>query len=271
LCGVSGYAAHTTQPNSFNNNFLVLPAFTQQLRVSLFRVTLAVMQWHTGRVKELRSDGSGDSAAWIACPPGAVPGAGRYLLAVDGEAVLPHPLFLSEIAQDGFLAASGVPANWAPGTLLRLRGPLGQGFSVPEAARRLALAALGLTSARLLPLADLALRRGVSVALFCDGSPPPLPAAVEINPLNALPEALSWADFLALDLPLEMLPGLRASLGLDHLARLSCPGQVLVFGPMPCGGLADCGVCAVPVRRGYLLACKDGPVVDLKELLEGHP
>jgi NAD(P)H-flavin reductase len=35
---------------------------------------------------------------------------------------------------------------------------------------------------------------------------------------------------------------------------------------MPCSGLADCGVCAVPARRGYKLACKDGPVFDLDEL-----
>jgi NAD(P)H-flavin reductase len=41
----------------------------------------------------------------------------------------------------------------------------------------------------------------------------------------------------------------------------------LVVAPMPCGGLAECGVCAVTTRRGWKLACKDGPVFDLGELI----
>jgi hypothetical protein len=36
---------------------------------------------------------------------------------------------------------------------------------------------------------------------------------------------------------------------------------------MPCAGLADCGVCAVELRRGWKLACKDGPVFDLRDIL----
>jgi hypothetical protein len=36
---------------------------------------------------------------------------------------------------------------------------------------------------------------------------------------------------------------------------------------MPCAGLAACGVCAVQTRRGWKLACVDGPVFDLKEIM----
>jgi len=39
--------------------------------------------------------------------------------------------------------------------------------------------------------------------------------------------------------------------------------------PMPCGGLGDCGLCAVDLKRGWKLACKDGPVFDLNELEGG--
>jgi hypothetical protein len=40
---------------------------------------------------------------------------------------------------------------------------------------------------------------------------------------------------------------------------------------MPCGGLAECGVCALPAHRGWKLLCKDGPVLELGELLDGLP
>jgi hypothetical protein len=31
--------------------------------------------------------------------------------------------------------------------------------------------------------------------------------------------------------------------------------------------MGECGVCAVNLRKGYKLACKDGPVFDLRSLL----
>jgi dihydroorotate dehydrogenase electron transfer subunit len=36
---------------------------------------------------------------------------------------------------------------------------------------------------------------------------------------------------------------------------------------MPCGGLGDCGVCALTSGRAWKLACQDGPVFDIHELI----
>ena len=83
---------------------------------------------------------------------------------------------------------------------------------------------------------------------------------LEVVPPAALSEAAAWADYLARDSDLgslKDLPGLRC-------------GEALVQTPLPCGGMADCGACVVHLKRGYLLACKDGPVVDLKRLTVGH-
>jgi hypothetical protein len=151
---------------------------------------------------------------------------------------------------------------------LVLRGPLGRGFKLPDGCRRLALAALGENAERLMPLAQGALEAGGDVTLFSDAPISPIPSALEFYPLAALPEGLPWADFLAVDLPLLDLPGLRSRLGMDSGSRLPCPGQALVFSPMPCAGLAACGACAVPVRHGWKLACEAGPVFDLEDLLE---
>ena len=45
-----------------------------------------------------------------------------------------------------------------------------------------------------------ALEQGAAVALFTNHPFPGLPSAVEVNPLEALEEALTWADYVVLDL-----------------------------------------------------------------------
>jgi hypothetical protein len=138
---------------------------------------------------------------------------------------------------------------------------------LPDRTLRLALIALGKTPARLLPFAAQALAQPeTTVALYTDASLPWLPAALEAQRLQNIPEALAWADFLAIDIPLVSLSGLRHALGLGAGERLPCPGEILIETPMPCGSMADCGACAVPGRGGWKLACKDGPVFDLNEI-----
>jgi hypothetical protein len=226
------------------------------------------MRIFSGKVDELETDYLGRTSARISCPPGAVPAPGQYLQAhapgMTGEA-LPATLFAAKISSQGFRAVPPVPAEWLPGTELRLWGPLGKGFRLDWNIRRLALAAQEELS-HLLALMAQALERGVDITLCADGLLPPLSASVEVAPLSALPEVLAWADFLALEAPLSHLSGLRTLLGLRPEQYLPCPAQVLIHTPMPCGGAAECGVCAVPTRKGWKLACQDGPVFDLSIL-----
>jgi NAD(P)H-flavin reductase len=233
------------------------------------------MRTYEARLTEISMQAEGQVTAWIECPRAAIPSAGQYVFAyVPGDplAVMGYPLYPTEAcglksdAGSGFWASPPVPPAWAPGAALALRGPLGRGFRLHG--QRLALAALGDTVHRLLPLAGEALRSGDAVTLFTGSPLPALPAAIEIYPLSSLPEALAWADFLAVDLPTEALPSLRSRLGLEKGDRLPITAQALMYLPIPCGGLAECGACAVPGRDGrkYALACKDGPVFPLDEL-----
>lgn len=228
------------------------------------------MHVYEARVREIRLE-QGGRAAWLECPPVVVPAWGRYVMAwaeVERELPLALPLFAGDVDEAGFLALLPREAPWEPGTRLKLRGPLGRGFELPRGIRRLALAALGETSGRLLPLARQVLAQDAATALFTDLPVAGLPAALEINPLSMLPEAVNWADFLVLDVPLERLPGLHALLGLESPgAPLPCQGQALVMAPMPCGGLAVCGVCALPERRPWKMVCQDGPVFEVRELV----
>jgi NAD(P)H-flavin reductase len=224
------------------------------------------MRLHSGQVTEIQLDSSRKLAAWISCTPEALPDPGQYLMAKDSDSILPTPLFLGTRADNGFLTAPAIPTGWTPGTRLQLHGPLGKGFHIPASALKLAFVALTDTSARLLSLIHSALQEDRSVALFTDTPLPPLPSDLEAHPLSALPEFIFWADFLAVDLSLQDLPRLRQTFGLTPQEHLTCQGQALVFAPMPCGTLADCGVCALKVRNTWKLVCKDGPVFNLKDL-----
>ena len=128
------------------------------------------------------------------------------------------------------------------------------------------MAAMGDTVLRLMPLIEDVSRAQRSITLFTDLPLPALSASVEAYPIASLAEALDWPDFMAIDLPLQRLGELRAMFGLTDGSRLPFPAQVLITTPMPCAGLAGCGVCAVPGRRGWKLACEDGPVFELDGL-----
>ena len=229
------------------------------------------MKFSEGRLTELRLDGSGAGAlAWIDCAPDVIPDPGRYTMALGagGNECLESPLFSAGSNPNGFLAAPPIPAGWFPGVELSLRGPFGRGFSMPAGTRRLALMSLGSGPARLMPLVTHALQEQAAVALFIDGLIPELPPAVEVSPMSALPEALDWADYLALDLPLERLQDLRTLLKLDNrVTSLPIPAQALIDAPMPCLGIADCGVCALSSKKGTKLVCKHGPVFDIEKIL----
>jgi dihydroorotate dehydrogenase electron transfer subunit len=222
-----------------------------------------------GRVNEIRLETGRHMEVRIACPAGAIPAAGQYLLASDvddPEAALGVPLFAVEKSKHGFWAAPLYPVAWTPGTNLDLVGPLGHGFDFPHNIQRLGLVALGETVSRLLPLIHMTAQSLGGMTLFTDLTLPLLPVALEVYPLASLKEAMDWPDFIALDVPLARMTELRELLGLSNGTGMPCPAQVLVTTPIPCAGMAQCGACAVPARRGWKLVCEDGPVFDLNSL-----
>jgi dihydroorotate dehydrogenase electron transfer subunit len=212
----------------------------------------------------------GRRAARLTCPLALIPAPGQYLLAhaaTDSDAPLAQPVFQAGTAPNGFYAAPPLPANWLPGTELTLRGPLGHGFHLPPAARKVALAAFGASSSRLLALLEPALAQKAAIVLLTDAALEGLPAAVEISPLSALPEIAQWADYLALDAPRAAITTIQNILGPNaHTFFSGYTTEILIETPLPCGGIGECGVCAVKTRKRYALACKDGPVFDLKTL-----
>src|SRR5215216_4579157 len=191
----------------------------------------------------------------IACPSNLVPAPGQYLLANDGSvSPLPIPLFYTDSASQGFIAVAPVTAAWNPGINLHLRGPLGSGFSLPLAARRVGLVAIDDSPARLRSLIRPALEQDAAVVLVCNAAPEHVPNDVEVQPLSVLDDILDWADYVAFDISRENLFALKEQLGKRNQLAAGMGAQVLIGTPVPCGGIAECGVCAVTLKSEWKLA-----------------
>jgi NAD(P)H-flavin reductase len=203
----------------------------------------------------------------VSCPPSLIPAPGQYLLASDGsDSPLPVPLFYTDSGTQDFIAVAHGDVAWNPGQGLYLRGPLGRGFTLPLSARKVALVALDDSPARLQGLIRPALKQDAAVVLVSGSVPDNLPDDVEVQPLPAISDILEWADYVAFDIARENLPEWKERLSKQNHWMAGMSAQVLVRTPVPCGGLAECGVCAVTLKLEWRLACKDGPVFDWKEL-----
>ncbi|HET9589954.1 MAG TPA: hypothetical protein VFO91_14310 [Anaerolineales bacterium] len=226
------------------------------------------MQTGKGQVTELILQ-DGLRSARLSCPVNLIPAPGQYLLASsDSGSLLPVPIFYTHSAPQGFIVAAPVPDSWSPGTGLYLRGPLGHGFTLPVSARRVLLGAIDAAPARLRGLIPPALRQDAAVVLITDSASDDLPHDVEVQPMSALDDVLEWADYVALDIAREHMDGVRERLGrIDRWAD-GKEAQILIRTPMACGGVADCGVCAVTTKSRWKLVCRDGPVFAWQELFE---
>jgi hypothetical protein len=161
-----------------------------------------------------------------------------------------------------------LPPAWAllrPGDEIDLIGPCGRGWPTPEGTNVLLLA--GPSGARrVLPLARLAVAQGAAAVLLCERPQPlgDLPAEVEVRfGLAGLPEALRWATSLYADAPDETLVQVRRTLRGGGWLGGSAAAYVFRLPITPCG-VGACGACAAPARRGWKLACLDGPWFELE-------
>ena len=223
---------------------------------------------HTGKgqVFELILE-DGNRHVRISCSSNLIPAPGQYLLAGDrSDSPLPVPLFYTDSAPQGFIAAAPIPDSWNPGGELYLRGPLGHGFDLPLSARKVGLIAVDVSPARLRGLVQPALKQGAAVVLVCKSSVDNMPDEVEVHPMSALNEIVEWADYLAFDAAREDLNQLKERLGKLKQVAAGKESQILVHTAIPCGGVAECGICAVTLRSSWKLACKDGPVFHWNEL-----
>ena len=222
---------------------------------------------------EIRLTVDGQHSGVLQLPAGLRLEPGRYILANaednPGE-LLPTPLFAAGEQKNGLVqVAPPLTESWYAGIALAARGPLGKGLQLPPTAQRVLLGSSGApVPYRLLGLIAPALRQGAAVAVAGTALPGSIPAEVELINPESLAEAARWADFVALEIPVNEIGGVRNLLGIKPANGPACEIQILAVSSMPCGGIASCGLCAIPGRKWHLLACADGPVFSWPELEE---
>jgi len=205
---------------------------------------------------------------------GALPPTGPgqcWLIQPEGPALAPLPVFpmLMEgrylfwvAAQD--LAQPGSPlAEIAPGTPLRVLGPVGRKWLPPGHEGRLLVAAND--PGRAWPLARLALDQGWAVAWLWRYRIPEwagqiLPPVVEFHAGRASSELVDWADLMVIDQP-DPAGYLKEIRGFGRL-RNNGRAYGCQLPPMPCG-FGGCQGCWTHTRQGRSLACLEGPWVQL--------
>jgi dihydroorotate dehydrogenase electron transfer subunit len=173
-------------------------------------------------------------------------------------------LYPTRLHQDGFTSVDIPSPAWVVGALVDLLGPIGSGFSPPSKSSRWLLIAYGRQFDRLYPLIDAAVESSISVAVFSDSLIPDLPVQVEI--VTKLEDARDWADYIAIDLHVSSIAELAELLASQARIPPAAYVEMLVDTPLACG-LGVCAVCAVVKGTGWRLACKDGPVFNMKAWL----
>lgn len=206
----------------------------------------------------------------IKTPMFVQPVAGQFFqaFAVDSDNLLPILLYPCRVSTAEMLLCGDIPKSWMPGTDLHIRGPRGNGFHLPPLTRRVALTTLDhYNMNRLMPLAEAALISRAEVSVFTNQALSDLAPEIEVLPLEEIGQVMDWADYLAVVLKPGQVNAFHNRLQLNAGRKTSFAAEIMVEIPMICDESSGCGVCAVYTSRGWRLACKDGPVFALDDLL----
>ena len=176
------------------------------------------------------------------------------------------------------LSTTSQAAHWLRTGDGIVRGPYGRPFAIPHHARRVLILAENADAlARMIPAADALAGADCEVAVV---SPPDqeiehcLAPEIEFraaeDSLSAGSQLIPWADLVLASGSFDLYDALHAKAIAGRL--LLSPGwaQILLSDiPLACGtGL--CHSCLVRTRRGSILACRDGPVMDLADWVVGQ-
>ncbi len=216
----------------------------------------------------------GEMAGILEMPESSCPEPGQYLPCqrIEAKVSVPVNLFRVYTQQEG-ICFGPIPADWQPGDDIAIGPVKGKGFSLPKSARRIGLLAMGVSPSRILSLVHKGLEQHSAITLFTDYENSgsyyrQIPSDVEISPMASLGQDLDWPDFLAVDTEHDKVGDLYDLLRYTHpKTALPFDGEILLRVEMPCHGLGSCGVCAVETSRGWRMACVDGPVFPLVEIL----
>ncbi len=212
-------------------------------------------------------------------------------LSCGQDLILRRPLSIHQVDNPHqisiLFAVVGAGSYWLSqrhaGEKLDLLGPLGNGFSIQPASKKLLLAAGGIGIAPLVFLAQRALKDGRFIKLILgartkDGLYPVelLPNGIETlittedgsdgdkgKVTDALPGYVDWADQIYACGPLGMYQSIAKQ---SKKWKGKIPVQASLEVRMGCG-IGACFGCSIKTKHGMKRVCRDGPVFNLDEVI----
>ena len=222
----------------------------------------------------------------------AQPGQYCMVRCCDAQATDPllrRPYFIHGVSRASeqctlLVAAHGRGSSWLarqpPGAALDLLGPLGHGWELRSNTRNLLLISEAPTITALTYLAQAAIEREIAVTLLCHfrseaAMYPPALLSPEIEYhvclgaqsaglVELAAPYLSWADTVCCSVSRETLQAFY-----QHYERLRQPpgAQAILLRQFICGS-GVCLTCAVETNTGQKLACHDGPVFPIEDIVK---
>jgi hypothetical protein len=223
------------------------------------------MQRFEAAVEGLSIDAQGRRLAHLALPANIqiLPGQPLLISERKPSATVADRIFPQAISANTLTCRQPPGSGWRPGLTLSALGPIGSGFEPPDDARHWLLLALQDSWHTLQPLVQQPWRGRAAVAVWSDSSLARADLPPEVEIISSPAAALDWADYVAIALPATVAPTAGEALGIPLPQSLPEASQVLMITDMLCG-FGACNVCAVKARRGWGLACRQGPVFALR-------
>jgi dihydroorotate dehydrogenase electron transfer subunit len=237
---------------------------------------------------------TGTNLLWLDCPRIAAEARpGQFVMVRCGNLPLPRPFSVHQVSggklallfsvlEDG--QGTGWLARCQPAEVLRVFGPLGNGFTYGKSVKKLLLVAGGMGIAPLYFAACEAIGRDIEVTILVGAKtatqvyPPDLfPGGIKVqiatddgsagekSMVTALiPHHAGKAGLVLACGPLPMyryMAERRKTLGLDGVTV-----QVSLETTMACGH-GVCYGCTIRTKQGLRQVCRDGPVFDMDDIL----
>ncbi|MDD5038157.1 MAG: dihydroorotate dehydrogenase electron transfer subunit [Dehalococcoidales bacterium] len=231
---------------------------------------------------------------WLRCPEIAREAKpGQFVMVHCGEdCILPRPFSIHQVKGENIALfftvwKDGKGTGWLSlrqsGDMMKLLGPLGNGFFVNPDSRKLLLVAGGIGIAPLYLLAQEEQKKGLAITLLYGTAYEeryenklPLPPGIQLVSItedgsvgkkgrvtDRLPDYIDWADQIFACGPMPMYRDMAAR---RRQLLKSKPVQVSLEVMMGCGR-GVCYGCTVKTKQGLKEVCQDGPVFDLDDVL----
>lgn len=173
------------------------------------------------------------------------------------------PVYIFSIDQDVEFSFP-TDVRWDIGDVLHFHGPIGSGFSDLSKFSNIFMLSLDPEHHSLKALMDIGIKENKNIAYFAENKDIPIPPTVEILTTDLIAETFEWANYISIEMKREDLP--KNYEVLKNIKECAVTCELLIYCPILCLGKADCLICSLKTKRGWVKTCQEGQVFNLDNL-----